>query len=156
MERTLVVLKPDAVQRQLVGEILQRFERKGFKIVALKILSVSGDLARRMYAPHEGKDFYPPLLEFIMAGPVVAMVLEGLGGIAVVRKMVGKTFGPDAEPGTIRGDFGMSKRYNVIHASDSVEAAAREIPLFFADGEILEYAMLSAVWTYATYQGKLL
>jgi len=154
MERTLVVLKPDAVQRKLVGDIITRIERKGLKIAAMKMLRVEADLARRMYAPHEEKNFYAPLLEFITAGPVVAMVLEGVGAIAVVRKMLGKTFGPEAEPGTIRGDFGMSKRYNIIHASDSPDAAGREIPLFFADAEILEYP--TAEWTYATAQGKLL
>ncbi|HAU36248.1 MAG TPA: nucleoside-diphosphate kinase, partial [Phycisphaerales bacterium] len=119
MERTLVVLKPDAVQRRLVGRIVDRFETKGLRIVALKMLHVSEALARRMYAVHEGKEFHPPLVEFITASPVVAMVLEGVGVVQVVRRMMGATFGPDAAPGTIRGDFGVSNSFNLIHGSDS-------------------------------------
>jgi nucleoside-diphosphate kinase len=149
VERTLVVLKPDAVQRQLVGRIVGRFEQKGLKIVAMKFLSVSGDLARRMYSVHEGKSFYGPLVEFITASPVVAMVLEGAGAIAVCRSLMGPTFGPDAPGGTIRGDFGMSRRYNLIHGSDSPEAAGREIPLFFAPGEVVDYELIADRWIYA-------
>jgi nucleoside-diphosphate kinase len=149
MERTLIVLKPDAVQRQLVGQIVGRFERKGLKIVAMKLLSVSGELARRMYGVHAGKSFYEPLVEFITASPVVAVVLEGAGAVAVCRSLMGPTFGPDAPGGTIRGDFGMSRRYNLIHGSDSPEAAAREIPLFFAEGELVDYELLADRWIYA-------
>jgi nucleoside-diphosphate kinase len=149
MERTLVVLKPDAVQRQLVGQIVGRFEEKGLKIVAMKLLSVSGELARRMYGVHEGKSFYEPLVEFITASPVVAMVLEGAGAVTVCRSLMGPTFGPDAPGGTIRGDFGMSRRYNLIHGSDSPEAAAREIPIFFAPGEVVDYELLADRWIYA-------
>jgi nucleoside-diphosphate kinase len=149
MERTLIVLKPDAVQRQLVGRILARFEQKGLKIVALKMLQVTEELARRMYAEHEGKDFHEPLMAFITASPVVAMVLEGNGAVAVCRKLLGKTFGPDAEPGTIRGDFGMSKRYNLIHGSDSPESARREAAVLFGDDEYVDYELRAAQWIYA-------
>jgi nucleoside-diphosphate kinase len=156
MERTLALLKPDAVQRQLVGQIVQRIERKGLKIVGLKMMKVGGDLAREMYGPHKGKDFYEPLVEFITASPVVAMVLEGNDAIAVWRKMMGPTFGPDAPAGTVRGDLGMSKRYNLVHGSDSAESAAREIPLFFGEGELVAYE-LGQPWIYArTAEGGLL
>jgi nucleoside-diphosphate kinase len=149
MQKTLVVFKPDAVQRQLTGRILQRFETRGLKIVALRMLQVDGDLAREMYSVHMGKDFYEPLLKFITAAPVVAIVLEGIGVIEIVRGMMGPTFGPDAPSGTIRGDFGLSRRYNLIHGSDSPESAAREIPLFFNEDEILDYTMPAETWQYA-------
>jgi nucleoside-diphosphate kinase len=149
MQQTLIVLKPDAVQRQLVGRIVARFEQKGLKLVALKMLQVSPDLARRMYSVHEGKPFYEPLMKFITASPVVAMVWEGNGAIDVCRKLMGPTFGPDAPGGTVRGDFGMSKRYNLIHGSDCPEAAQREIPLFFAPEEICRYDVAGAEWIYA-------
>jgi nucleoside-diphosphate kinase len=149
MERTLVVLKPDAVQRQLVGRIVSRLEAKGLKLVGLKMLSVSTELAERMYEGHKGKDFYAPLMEFITASPVVAMVLEGVNTIAVTRSLMGPTFGPDAPGGTIRGDFGMSMRYNLVHGSDSPESAAREIPLFFADDELVTYELRDEAWIYA-------
>jgi nucleoside-diphosphate kinase len=149
MQQTLIVLKPDAVQRQLVGRIVARFEQKGLKLVGLKMLQVSQGLAGRMYSVHEGKPFYEPLMKFITASPVVAMVWEGNGAIDVCRKLMGATFGPDAPGGTIRGDFGMSKRYNLIHGSDSPESAQREIPLFFAAEEICRYDAASAEWIYA-------
>lgn len=148
MERTLVVLKPDAVQRGLVGELLGRFERKGLALVALRMLTVTEATARAHYAPHEGKPFYEPLVRFITSAPSVAMVLEGMSAIAVVRKMVGSTFGPDAEAGTIRGDFGMSKRYNLIHASDSPESAERETALFFNADEIADHPPALLDWVY--------
>ena len=151
MERTLVVLKPDAVQRRLVGRIVARFERKGLKIVAMKMRTISQQLARTMYAPHEGKDFYEPLVEFLTASPVVAMVLEGLTAVAVVRQMLGPTFGPDAPPGTIRGDLGLSRRYNLVHGSDSPESARREIELFFRQDELLEYESNGDRWVYARW-----
>ena len=137
MERTLVLIKPDAVQRRLVGRIVARFEAKGLRLVALKMLQVSEQLARRHYAAHEGKHFYEPLIRFITGGPTVALVLEGKGAIAVVRAMMGKTFGPDADPGTIRGDFGLSNRFNLVHGSDAPDTAAAEIALYFAAGELL-------------------
>jgi nucleoside-diphosphate kinase len=148
MERTLVLLKPDAVQRRLVGAIIHRLENKGLKLVGLKLTRVTPELARRMYAVHEGKDFYAPLLEFITAGPVVACALQGVGAVAVVRKLMGATFGPDAAPGTIRGDWGMSRRYNLIHASDSPQAAAAELGLFFTEGELQSYDTQDR-WLYA-------
>lgn len=154
MEKTLIVFKPDAVQRQLVGRILERFESKGLQITALKMLSVTKDLAARMYASHEGKEFYPPLIEFITAAPVVAVVLKGNNAVAVCRQMMGPTFGPDAPPGTIRGDFGMSRRYNLIHGSDSAESAAREIPLFFQPHEIADYEGHNVRWVYAPHKGE--
>lgn len=148
MERTLVVLKPDAVQRQIVGEILGRFERKGLKIVAMKMLMVDGDSAKSMYSVHTGEEFYERLVVFMTSSPVVAVVLEGLAAIDVVRSMVGPTFGPDAPAGTIRGDFGMSMRYNLIHASDSLESAGREIGVFFAPREIQDYSLDADGWIY--------
>lgn len=156
LERTLIVLKPDAVQRQLVGRIVGRFERKGLKIVGMKLLRVSPELAVRMYGVHEGESFYEPLVEFITASPVVAMVLEGVGAIAVCRTLMGPTFGPAAPGGTIRGDFGMSKRYNLIHGSDSPESAGREIPLLFAEDELADYELISDGWIYARSDGQLI
>jgi len=156
LERTLIVLKPDAVQRQFVGRIVSRFERKGLKIVGMKLLRVSPELAARMYRIHKSKSFYEPLIEFITASPVVAMVLEGVEAIAVCRSLMGPTFGPDAPGGTIRGDFGMSKRYNLIHGSDSPDSAAMEIPLFFAEGEVADYELISDGWIYARSDGQLI
>ncbi len=149
MERTFVMCKPDAVQRQLVGRIVARFEAKGLKIAAMKMLRISTELAQRQYAVHKGKDFYEPLLTFMTAGPVVAMVLEGNDAVRIVRSMMGSTFGPDAAPGTIRGDLGVSKRYNLIHGSDSAESAAHEIGLFFNAEEIQDYELLAETWLYA-------
>ena len=149
MERTLIVLKPDAVQRQLIGRLIGRFERKGLKIVGMKMLQVGPELARRMYAVHEGKDFYEGLLAFIMAGPVVALLLEGKGAIGVCRTLMGPTFGPGAPAGTIRGDFGLSMRYNLVHGSDSPESAQREIPLFFGADEAVDYDLGASRWVYA-------
>ena len=110
MERTLILLKPDSVQRGLIGAIIGRFEAKGLKIAAMKLMRIARDLAERHYAPHKGKDFYEPLLAFMTSGPTVALVLEGNDAVRVARSMMGSTFGPDAAPGTIRGDWGMSKR----------------------------------------------
>ena len=148
MERTLIVLKPDAVQRQLVGKILARFEAKGLKIVAMKMATICPDLAKRMYAVHEGKDFHKRLLEFMTSSPVVALVLEGVDVVNVTRGMMGPTFGPDAPAGTIRGDYGMSRRYNLVHGSDSAESARREIETFFSPEEIQDYALRGQTWIY--------
>ena len=150
MEKMLVVLKPDAVQRRLVGEILGRLERKGVKITAMKMMQVDTPRAKRMYSVHEGKDFYEPLLKFITASPVIAMVVEGVDVISIVRAMMGPTFGPDAPGGTIRGDLGMSRRYNLIHGSDSPESAEREIPIFFDEKEILDYNLTDDTWVYSS------
>lgn len=139
MERTLVILKPDAVQRGLVGRLLARFEAKGLQIVALKMMPIPAALAERHYAPHKGKPFYEPLIRFMTSGPSVFLVLEGKGVIPIVRKMMGATFGPAAEPGTLRGDFGVSNRFNLVHGSDSPEAAAHEIGLFFTPDELVAW-----------------
>jgi nucleoside-diphosphate kinase len=146
IEKTLVVIKPDAFQRRLIGRIIDRFEDKGLSIVALKSLLVDKKAAREMYSQHEGKEFFEALVTFIMSGPVVAIVLEGPDAIGVVRMMVGPTFGHEAPPGTIRGDFGVSRRYNLIHAADSPESAASEIAIFFDESELLEYSMLIHDW----------
>ena len=140
MERTLLILKPDCVARRLVGRVIQRVEEKGLHIVGLKLLTMSRPLARRMYGVHRGKPFYVPLVRFMTSGPVVVMAVEGKDAVAVVRKMLGPTFGADAPPGTIRGDFGMSKRYNLVHGSDSPESARRELSLFFTRGELVRRA----------------
>jgi nucleoside-diphosphate kinase len=153
-ERTLVIVKPDAVQRHLVGKILQRFEAKGLKIVAMKMWRMTRQLAERQYALHKGKHFYEPLLRFMTAGPVVLVVLEGKDAVAVVRSLMGPTFGPDAPAGTIRGDFGMSKRFNVVHGSDSPEGAEQEIALYFRPEELHEYNLISFDWIYDTSTGE--
>ena len=136
MERTLVLLKPDSVQRRLAGRIISRFEDKGFDIVALKLLRVTPELAKLHYAEHVDKAFYSALQTFITGGPIVAMIVEGPRVIDTVRRMVGPTDSLDAPAGTIRGDFGPSKQMNLVHASDGPEAAKREIDIFFASGEI--------------------
>jgi len=132
-ERTLVLIKPDAVRRSLVGEVLARFERKGLSIVAMDLRMVDEVTADRHYAEHVDRDFYPPLRAFVTSGPLVAMVLEGDQAIAVVRAINGATDGRAAAAGTIRGDFSLSNRENLVHASDSPESAAREIAIFFPD-----------------------
>lgn len=149
MERTLILCKPDAVQRRLVGRIISRLEDKGLRIVGMKLLRVSDELARRMYAEHESKGFYEPLVAFITSSPVVAMVAEGVGAIGNCRSLLGPTFGPDAPPGTIRGDFGSSRRYNLVHGSDSAASARREIAVFFAPEELVDYQLATDPWIYA-------
>lgn len=139
MQQTLVLIKPDGVQRGLVGKILARFEERGFKIVALKLIQVSRDLAERHYAIHRGKSFYEGLVNYITASPVVAMVLEGHEAISVVRTMVGATRPWEAAPGTIRGDFALMGLRNLMHASDAPETAASEIALWFSKSELLAY-----------------
>jgi nucleoside-diphosphate kinase len=146
MERTLIILKPDAVQRQLVGQIISRFEAKGLRIVAMKMMRISRELAERHYAVHKGKDFYPRLIDYITAGPVVVMVLRGAKAIEVSRKMMGKTFGSQAEPGTIRGDYALCDTFNLVHGSDSPDSAAYEIGLYFDEGEMLSYDIAGSQW----------
>ena len=148
MESTLVILKPDAVQRRLIGKIISRFEEKGLQIVGMKLMRISKELARKNYAIHEGKEFYEPLIRFMTSAPVVAMVVRGKGAIEIVRRMLGATFGSTAEPGTLRGDLGLSNRFNLVHASDSAETAERELALFFSEGEILEYQPTDLAWVY--------
>lgn len=147
-ERTLIIIKPDAVQRHLVGEIFGRFERKGLKPVAAKFLQLSEDLARGLYSVHEGQEFYEPLVAYISSSPLLVTVWQGDGVIAIARKLMGATFGFDAEPGTIRGDLGCSTRYNLVHGSDSPESAQREISLFFKEEEIVDYKLSDAYWIY--------
>ncbi|NPA75666.1 MAG: nucleoside-diphosphate kinase [Euryarchaeota archaeon] len=145
-QRTLVLLKPDAVNRRLMGELIARFEKKGLKIVAMKMLKVPREMAERHYEVHRGKPFYESLIEYITSGPVVAMAIEGDNAIAVVRKMMGKTNGQEAEPGTIRGDYSMSIQNNLVHGSDSEESAHRELSIFFRPEEIVEYEMADERW----------
>jgi nucleoside-diphosphate kinase len=134
MERTLILFKPDAVQRAICGRILSRFEDKGLKIVGAKMMHISQELAAQHYADHRGKPFYDGLVKFMTQSPVMALALQGIGAIAMCRKMMGATFGHNAEPGTIRGDFGSSRSFNLIHGSDSPEAATKELALFFPEG----------------------
>ncbi len=140
LERTLVVLKPDAVRRGLVGEIVSRLERKDLKILAMKMLQVVPELAQRHYAEHEGKPFYPALMQHITSGPVVAIALEGRSAIAVVRLLVGATNPQTAAPGTVRGDYALAITPNLVHASDSPDSAARELALYFEPEEMLAYS----------------
>ncbi len=145
-QRTLVLLKPDAVNRRLMGEIIARFEKKGLKIVAMKMLWLSKEMAEKHYEVHKGKPFYDSLIDYITSAPIVAMVLEGDNAIEVVRRMMGKTNGVEAEPGTIRGDYAMSVQNNLVHGSDSEESAKREISLFFKPEEIMEYRLVDEIW----------
>lgn len=147
-ERTLIIIKPDGVQRHLIGEIIGRFERKGLKLVAARFMRVSEELARRMYSVHKGQSFYEPLVAFFASCPVLVTVWEADGVIAMARKLMGATFGFDAEPGTIRGDLGCSNRYNLVHGSDSLESAEREITLFFKPAEIADYKLGDEAWLY--------
>lgn len=149
LERTFVLLKPDAVARRLAGEILGRFEDKGLKIVGMKLLKVTPELSRQHYVEHVHKGFYPLLEDFITSGPVVALVLEGPSAVAVVRSMLGPTNGREAAPGTIRGDFGLSRQMNLVHGSDGTEAAAREIGIYFKPEELISYPTTLDPWTCA-------
>lgn len=139
MERTLILLKPDAVKRKLSGEILSRFEKKGMKIIALKMMTLSRQLAERHYDVHKGKPFFKGLVDYIISGPIVAAVLEGENSISITRTMSGTTDGSKALPGTIRGDYSMGIEKNIIHASDSKESFEHEFPLFFSSSELSEY-----------------
>ena len=150
MEQTLVILKPDCVARRLVGQVVRRFEQKGLQIVGMKLMKIHVPLARKMYAQHKGKEFYRPLLRFMTRGPVVVMALRGKDAVAVVRQMLGPTFGPEAPAGTVRGDFGMSKRYNLVHGSDSVKSARRELALFFKPDELVASKPPDFDWVYDT------
>jgi nucleoside-diphosphate kinase len=148
MEKTFLMVKPDGVQRQLIGEIIARFERKGFQLVGAKLMQVSKDLAEKHYGEHKEKPFFGELVDFITSGPVFAMVWQGENVIATARQMMGSTNPKDAAPGTIRGDFGLTVGKNVIHGSDSPESAEREINLFFKPEELLEYNKLMNEWIY--------
>lgn len=148
MEKTLIILKPDAVLRRLLGKIISRFEEKGFQIVGLKMIQISEDMARKHYAAHEGKDFFEPLVRYTSSAPVIVMVLKGKNVIEIVRKMMGATFGSKAEPGTIRGDYAVSNRFNLIHGSDSPASAEKEIGIFFDKKELFEYNPADLQWIY--------
>jgi nucleoside-diphosphate kinase len=148
VERTFLAVKPDGVQRGLVGEIIRRYEAKGFTLVGLKLMSVSRELAEQHYDVHKGKPFFPGLVDFITSGPVVAMVWEGEGVVASARKIIGATNPLTAEPGTLRGDFGVSIGRNIIHGSDAVETAQREISLWFSDNELVSWQSVSTPWLY--------
>lgn len=154
MERTLLILKPDAVQRGLCGEILGRLERKGLKIAGLKFMTISSALAEKHYAVHAGKPFYAGLVKFMTSSPVLVLAMEGKDAIAIARNMMGATFGSKAAPGTIRGDFGISNAYNLIHGSDSVESATKELDLFFKQDELIDWSPAIAQWVYDTSKGS--
>ena len=146
MQRTLVLLKPDCVQRRLVGNLIQRFEQKGLRIVAMKMVHASRDLAEKHYAVHKGKPFYDSLLNFLTSGATVALVLEGREAVTVLRTLIVATDGAKAPPATIRGDFAISVQNNLVHGSDSTENAAAEISLWFTPAELLTYAMADSSW----------
>lgn len=146
VERTLIIIKPDGVQRRLVGEIIARFEKKGLKIAAAKLMKITPQSAKKLYAIHKDKDFFDRLVKYITSGTVLVMVLEGEKTIEITRKMMGATFGYDALLGTIRGDFGTSQTCNLIHGSDSAKSAQKEISLFFKPSEILHYKMTDDQW----------
>ncbi len=148
MERTFLMIKPDGVQRGLVGEIIKRYETKGFTLVGLKLMSVSRELAEKHYAVHKERPFFAGLVDFITSGPVVAMVWEGEGVIAAARKMIGATKPLEAEPGTIRGDFGVTVGRNIIHGSDAPETAKEEIALWFSDSELAAWEPTMKGWLY--------
>jgi len=148
MERTFVMVKPDGVKRGLIGEVIKRIEQKGLKIVAMKMIEISKELAEKHYAEHKEKPFFQNLISYITSGPVVAMVVEGKEAVKVMRNLVGKTNPIEASPGTIRGDFAMDIGRNVVHASDSIESAEREISLFFSKEEILSYERADEKWIY--------
>ncbi|MCE7791007.1 nucleoside-diphosphate kinase [Salipaludibacillus sp. CUR1] len=146
MERTFLMVKPDGVQRNLIGEVVSRFEMKGFTLAGAKIMQISKDLAETHYGEHKERPFFGELVDFITSGPVFAMVWEGDGVIAEARKMMGKTNPKEADPGTIRGDFGVQVSMNIIHGSDSEESAKREINLFFNDEELVSYGKTLNKW----------
>ncbi len=146
MQRTLILLKPDCVHRRLVGTLLHRFEQKGLRLVALKLVQASRELAEKHYAVHKGKPFYESLLSFLTAGPTVALVLEGREAVAALRNLMGATDGVKAPPGTIRGDFAISVQNNLVHGSDSPENAAAEIALWFRPEELVAYQPVDQAW----------
>ena len=154
METTLIILKPDAVQRGLIGEIITRFEKKGLQLTGLKLMKIPAATAEQHYAPHKGKPFYDGLVRFMTSSQVVVLAVTGMNAIVVARKMMGATFGSKAEPGTIRGDFGVSNAYNLIHGSDSPEAAEKELGLFFKKEELVDWTPTIQEWVYDSTGGK--
>jgi nucleoside-diphosphate kinase len=147
-QRTFVLIKPDAVQRKLVARILGRIEAKGLELIACRLLRMDEPTARKLYAVHEGKDFYEPLVAFTRSGPLLATLWQGREAIAVVRRLIGATYGPEAAPGTVRGDFGLSRRHNLVHASDSPQAVEHEAGLVFAPGDVVEQDPALNPWVY--------
>ncbi len=154
MERTLIIIKPDAIQRRLVGPLITRFEDKGFQVLAMKMTRIPEQTIREHYGAHKGKPFYEPLVRYMSGSPVILMIVRAKGAVSLVRKMVGATFGADAEPGTIRGDFGVSNRFNLIHGSDSPEAAEKEIRLLFRPDELFEVEDAQEPWLYDLSTGE--
>lgn len=148
MEKSLVLIKPDGVQRGLIGEIITRFENRGLRLVAAKFLMVSNNLAETHYEVHKGKSFYEPLLTFMTSAPLMAMIWEGPNAIEAIRQTVGKTRGIEAAPGTIRHDFALQAKFNLVHASDSLESAEKEIKLWFRAEEIVEWKRDTEKWMY--------
>ncbi|MFS0863555.1 nucleoside-diphosphate kinase [Fredinandcohnia sp. 179-A 10B2 NHS] len=148
MEKTFLMVKPDGVQRQLIGEVVSRFERKGFQLVGAKLMSIPRELAEEHYGEHKERPFFGELVDFITSGPVFAMVWQGENVISTARQMMGSTNPKDAAPGTIRGDFGLTVGKNVIHGSDSPESAEREVSLFFNSEEVVAYDKLINNWIY--------
>lgn len=145
-QRTFVMIKPDGVGRRLIGELIARYERKGLKLVGLKLLWISRDLAEKHYAAHRGRPYYEPLVAFVTSAPSVVMVWEGVNAIAVVRQLNGATDALHADIGSIRGDFALTVRHNLVHGSDSAETAHREIGLYFRDDELVSYTMPDEQW----------
>lgn len=150
MQTTLVIIKPDGVQRRLAGRILTRFEEKGLQVVGAKFMKIPRETAERHYKPHEGKSFHAGLVAYMTSSPVLVLALRGKNAIPVVRKMMGATFGSKAEPGTIRGDFAISDGFNLVHGSDAEEAAAFELTLFFQPGELVDWNATDVSWVYDT------
>ena len=148
MENTFLMVKPDGVQRGLIGEIISRIEDRGLRIVALKMMDIDVDTASEHYAEHKGKGFYKPLLDYITSGPVVCMAIKGESSISIIRNMVGKTNPKEAKPGTIRGDYGIDIGRNIVHAADSSDSAKRELEIFFDDAEYKEYTRVEESWIY--------
>jgi len=148
METTLLIIKPDGVQRSLAGKIIDRFETKGLQIVGMKMMTISKDLAHTHYDAHKERPFFTGLVNFMTSSPVIVMAMRGVSAIEICRKMMGATFGSQADAGTIRGDFGVSNSFNLIHGSDSPEAATRELELFFGEGEIQTYELGNLNWIY--------
>ncbi len=149
MQTTLIILKPDSIQRGLMGKIISRFEEKGFQIVGAKMTKLDKAIVEKHYEAHRGKPFFEGVVNFMSSSPVLILAIHGKNAIAVCRKMMGATSGSNAEPGTIRGDFGLSAAFNLIHGSDSPESAERELGLFFKAGEILAYPRLIDSWVYS-------
>ncbi len=154
MQTTLIILKPDAVQRGLMGRILTRFEDKGLQVVGCKLVQPSRQLAETHYGVHKAKPFFDSVCRFLSSSPVLVLALRGINAIDISRKMMGATFGSKAEPGTIRGDYGVSNSFNLIHGSDAPETAAKELALWFKDGEIVDYDRAMQPWIYDYSGGK--